>query len=257
MVRHQMKAYTTNNKILNVILYALGIILLILIWSIISAVKNNILYPNFLDVSKDIIVILGEKETYLILLYTLIKLVIAITISYLFSFILAYFAYKYDFIRKLISPIILVFRSIPVASVIIILILLVSLKYAPFIITLLVILPIVYESLYTTFKNIDKDLVDETKLVSNINILIVLRLYIPMQFNYIISSVIQTTGLSLKILVMGEILSQGSNTIGGKIQLARTSLDVTRVFSWTIILLIIVIILELLINVLNNKYKNI
>lgn len=244
-----------NNKFINILLYIIGIVLLIFIWSIISAIKNNILYPNIIDIAKDIFVLLGKKETYSILIQTLIKLLIIITLSYILSFILAYFAYKYNYVRKFLSPIMLVFRSMPVASVIIILMLLVNLKYAPFVITLLVIVPITYESLYRIFSEIDKDIIDETKLVSNINIFIVLRLFIPMQFNFIITSLLQTTGLSLKILVMGEILAQGSNTIGGKIQFARTALDVTRVFSWTIILLLIVIILELIINIIDNKFQ--
>lgn len=256
MERHLMKDYITkNNKLINVLFYFLGVLLLVVVWSIISIIKNNFLYPSIIEISEDIFSLLGEIDTYKVILLTLLKLIIVISISYLLSFIFAYFAFKYNLFRKIISPIILVFRSIPVASVIIILILLVGLKYAPIIITMLVIVPICYESFYLTFKDIDKDVIDETRLVSNINIIIVLRLFIPMQKNFIISSLLQTTGLSLKVLVMGEILTQGSNTIGGKIQFARSALDVTRVFSWTTILLILVLILELGINIINNKYN--
>ena len=133
--------------------------------------------------------------------------------------------------------------------------LLISLELAPLIITLFVIVPIGYESIYTSLKEVDKDLIDEVKLNSNINLKIIFVLFFPIKKNQLISGVLQTIGLSLKVLVMSEILTQGINTIGGKIQLARSYIDITRVFSWTIILLVLVLIIELVISKIRDKYE--
>ena len=52
---------------------------------------------------------------------------------------------------------------------------------------------------------------------------------------------------------MAEVFSQGQNTIGGAIQTARTSLDTTSIFAWTIILLLIVYIFEIIIRKITRK----
>ena len=144
-------------------------------------------------------------------------------------------------------------RSTPVASVILILILLVGTKYAPLFIALLVIIPIAYENIYVAFKNIDDELIDETRLVSNIDLKIVFTVFIPVSIDYLISSLLTCFGLALKVLVMSEVLTQGNMTIGGNIQLAKATIDITRVFSWSIILVIIVLIVELFIKKIEKK----
>lgn len=248
---------STTNKWINLILYISGIILIFLIWSIISITKNNILYPSIFEIIKDLAQMLIDVNNLLIILYTLIKLVLIIISSYLISVFLGILAYKYRIVYKLLSPIMAIMRSLPVASLIIILILLIGLKYSPLFITLFVIMPIGYENIYTNLKNIDNDILDEIRLNSNINLKIIFTLLFPMKMDSIISVVLQTIGLGLKILVMSEILTQGDNTIGGKIQLAKSYLDITRVFSWTFLLLIIVMIFELLVNKLRSKIDKI
>ena len=149
-----------------------------------------------------------------------------------------------------------IMRSTPVASVILVLILLVGSKIAPFIISLLVIIPIAYENIYSAFMGIQSELIDETRLVSNINLKIILTLYIPITFNYLLSSLLTCFGLTLKVLVMSEVLTQGNMTIGGKIQIAKSTIDITRVFSWSIVLVVIVLIVEMIIKRINKKIQN-
>ena len=121
-------------------------------------------------------------------------------------------------------------------------ILLIGSKLAPIFISLLVIVPIAYENIYAAFINVDKDLIDEAKLVSNINLKIIFSVFVPVSANYLISTLLSCFGLALKVLVMSEVLTQGNMTIGGSIQIAKATIDITRVFSWSIILVIIVLI---------------
>lgn len=247
-----MKA-STSDKWFNLLLYFSGIIILVLIWTILSITKNSLLYPSIIDVLKDIGNLIVDYHNLLIILYTLLKLVGIIICSYILSIILGILAYKVEAIRKILGPIMAIMRSLPVASLIIILILLIGLNYSPLIITLFVIVPIGYENIYISLKEVDKDIIDEILLNSNINLKIIFLVLFPIKKEYILSGVLQTLGLGLKVLVMSEILTQGENTIGGKIQLAKSFLDVTRVLSWTIILLILVLLIELFINYIQKK----
>ena len=235
------------------IFFFLGILTILLIWFIWTLIDDNIFFPRIDEVIIDIGKLLSEGKNLLIIFYTFLKVIGLIIVSFIISFLLAMLGYKFNSFRSFISPMIAIMRSTPVASVILILILLVGSKLAPIFISLLVIVPIAYENIYAAFINVDKDLIDETKLVSNINIKIIFSVFVPVSKNYLVSSLLSCFGLALKVLVMSEVLTQGNMTIGGSIQIAKATIDLTRVFSWSIILVIIVLIVEFFIKKLNKK----
>lgn len=235
--------------------YCLGIIFILLLWTILSLIYDNLFIPSILDVIKDIIKLFSTFEPIKLILLTILKLFLTILFGYCISLFLGILSYKFIRFRNFIAPIITMIRSVPVASSIIILILIIGTKFTPIIITLFVIIPIAYEAIYVSLCNCDKDIIEETKLVSNINLNIIFKVIIPMSSTYLIANLLSCVGLGLKVLVMGELVAQGSNTIGGSIQLARTTLETVRVFSWTIILLILVLIIEGLINYTKSKLK--
>ena len=253
MVINLMKSLSTSSK--HTLFFLLGIFSILLVWFILTLFNENIFFPGIDEVIIDLGKLVSDGNNLLIILYTLLKITILIIGSFVISFILAVLSYKVSYIRSFISPMIAIMRSTPVASVILILILLVGSRYAPFIISLLVIIPIAYENIYSAFANIDVEIIDETKLVSNINLKIIFTVFIPITINYLISSLLTCFGLTLKVLVMSEVLTQGNMTIGGSIQLAKATIDLTRVFSWSIILIIIVLIVEAFIRKFERKIQ--
>ena len=248
-----MKSLSTRQK--QNIFFFVGIISILLVWLIITLFDDNIFFPGIGEVVVDLGKLLSDGNNWLIILYTFLKVIFVIVVSFIISFVLAILSYKVRSFRAFISPFIALMRSTPVASVILILILLVGSKVAPFIISILVIVPISYENIYSAFTNIEDEIVDETKLVSNINLNIIITVFIPITINYLISSMLTCFGLTLKVLVMSEVLTQGNMTIGGSIQLAKSTIDITRVFSWSIILVIIVLLVEAFIKRFERKLQ--
>lgn len=248
-----MKNFINNKKIINFLSYILGIIFIFSIWFILSKTESNIIVPRIKDVFIDIFHLLFSESVILIFI-TILKLLIIIVISFIISLFIAILSYKFEGFYNFISPIIGFMRSVPVASFIIIICLLIGDSLAPLIITMFVIVPIASENIYSSFKNINNDIIEETKLISNINMKIFFILFIPLTLKQIISSVLSCFGLGLKVLVMGEVITQAKNTIGNEIQLAKLSyLDYTRIFSWTIILLTFVLIIEYILKRIEKK----
>lgn len=239
----------------NFLFFFLGLISVIIVWIIVSLVKNNIFFPSVIDVLIDTFKLLTTWTNIKIILLTILKLILTVFSAYLISLVLGIIAYKSSKIRALLSPIIAIIRCTPVASLIIILILLIGTRLSPIIITLFVLIPLAYEAIYSALNNCDKDIIEETRLISNINLNIIFKVMLPMSFNLLISNVLSCVGLGIKVLVMGEVLSQGANTLGGQIQLARTTIDATRVFSWTLILLILVLLIEYLIGISKKRVE--
>lgn len=243
----------STTKRFDKLFFWIGIAVIILFWFILTIVNDNIFFPNISDVLMDVFKLIIDPNNLLIILFTLLKLIGLVIIGFLISLVFAILAYYFSAFRSAISPLIAIMRSTPVAALIIILILLIGSKLTPIFITLFVIIPLAYENIYSAFVGINQELIDETKLISNINLNVIFKIFIPVTINYLLSSVLSCLGLALKVLVMSEVLTQGNNTIGGSIQLAKATLDITRVFSWSIILVLIVLIIEYIIKKVNMK----
>ena len=259
-----MKSSTSNanNKFIlktqikngNIFFY-FGILILLLFWFVLSIYENNIVVPSIPSVLKDVINLIFSKKVFLIFL-TILKLSIILIISFAISYLIAFYSYKYIYVRNFFSPIVAFMRSVPIASFVFILLLLMGNKFTPFVITSFVIVPVASESLYSYFTNIDKSIIDETRLVSNISLRLFTILFIPMLLKQIISVVLSCFGLGLKVMIMSEVILYAENTIGYEIQMSKNEImDFTRLYSWTIIVLIIVFIVEGIIKKIENKIK--
>ena len=109
-----------------------------------------------------------------------------------------------------------------------------------------------YYAQANSFKAIDKDIIEETKMVSNINLKIFIYVFFPITFKYFITSILTVMGLGFKVLVMAEVFGSTSSTLGGLLQTYRSVGDMESIFALTIILIIIV---SSIVNVSISKNK--
>jgi NitT/TauT family transport system permease protein len=72
------------------------------------------------------------------------------------------------------------------------------------------------------------------------------------------TALLQSLGLGLKVMIMAEYLAQTDNSIGKAISFARVNLAYDEIFAWTLLLIIIAVLFELLINhykPITDKFK--
>ena len=232
----------------------LGILFILILWFVISSsIDNKFIFPKIKDVGLSLIEILSEKRTYLIILNSWGRLLLALLLSFLISILLASASILFSRIRYFLVPIITVIRTLPVISIIIILLALFGSAKAPYFITAFVVIPVLYETIYRSFKEIDKSLIDDVLTISRINWQVVKGLFIPIAIPYIASSVITCVGLGFKVMIMGEFITQPNMSIGKEILFKNEMLEMADVFAWTIIVLIIVGIIEFSITKFNKK----
>ena len=120
-------------------------------------------------------------------------------------------------------------------------------SFTPYIITFLMIFPLIYQGTYGAIKGIDQELIDVYKLEDNNFITGLTHCYIPLISKQIRTALLQSLGLGIKVLVMAEYLSQTKNSIGNKLYLAKVNLNYDEVFAWTLLLIVLALFLELLI----------
>ena len=117
-----------------------------------------------------------------------------------------------------------------------------------------VILPLIYEATINGFKSIDKNIADEVKMLSNVNFAVVKNIYLPLTLPHVFTSLLQSFGLGLKVLIMAEFIENAKHSIGYEIMLYKDHYnDMSYVYAWSIILIVFVLIVDYLVNIAHKK----
>ena len=238
----------------------LGIILVISLWWIISACLNSDLFPNPIDSFKRFWELFILPKTWNAIGGTLLRLLISLGISLAAGLILGIVAGLFEIIYKILNPLIIVLRTLPIAAIIYIMIVLLKPQYSLFIITNLMMFPLIYEAIASGIKNISCDITDTIKLDTRVSDpRAVTKIIIPMSLESIALGVVQSLGLGMKASIMAEVLV-GTDTISGLGRMmyrGYIELDMVTVFAVAIYAIILIGLLDLLLSILKKKLKQI
>ncbi len=233
-----------------------GILFILLLWGLTSyLIDNSIVIPKISEVIKALTSLFESKQTYIVIFNTISRLIITICISFAIALVLSVLAVSIKVVKEFLKPIMTLMRTIPVAAIIIILLMIFGNIKSPYIITSLVVLPIMYEGILVSFENIDQGIIDEVKMLSKLNFRIAKDIYIPIVTPQILSTLVATIGLGLKVMVMSEFIAQPNNTIGYMMLQEKNFLEMDYVFAWTIILIIFVLLVEELLKLIKIRLK--
>lgn len=234
----------------------LGVIIIFIAWFVFSLIINNsLVLPSIKDVAVSLKHILITGNTYIILFKTFLKLFLVIILSLIVSLSLALLSSKAKGFESFLKPIMVLIKTITIVAIILFLLISFGRNYSPYIMTALVVIPIMYEGLLTSINSINKELIDDVKTLSNTNWLVLKNFYIPLILNFVLMTFIQSFGMGLKVMIMGEFIAQPNGTIGYILQLERSSLNNSAILAWSIILIIIVLLIELLVLKISRLMK--
>lgn len=222
-----------------------GVLFIIVVWSGCSLVVNNsLVLPSIKDVLISLKDILLSHNTYLIILMTFLKLALVVVASLIIALIFALLSFKTKGFESFIKPLLVFLKTIPVIAIIIFLLISFGRNLSPYIMTALGVVPIMYEGLLTSLKSISPALIDDLKTLSNTNWLVIKDFYFPLIINFVLMTIIQSFGLGLKVMIMGEFIAQPNGTIGYLLQLERSALNSSAILAWSIILIMMVLAVE-------------
>ncbi|MFA5544003.1 MAG: ABC transporter permease subunit [Bacilli bacterium] len=146
-----------------------------------------------------------------------------------------------------ISVIVSIIKTLPIATIIVIILIMFGGAKSPLIITGFVVFPLQYEAIYTSFKSVDKNLIDDLKTLTSLNFTVLKDVLIPINLPFILSAIIASFGLGFKVMVMAEFITQPKNTIGMQLLYNKDMLEMTSVFAWTVLIVVLVIIFDVLV----------
>lgn len=229
---------STAKKLLINFLYALGVIAaILLIWYVTSlAVDSELLAPNPWNVLALTFTLLGKGATYLALLSTLLRSVIAFAVSMAVALGLSLLVGVFPQIKPAVDKVVTIFRAVPTMSIILITLVLVSSTVVPAIVAFLVAFPVSY-SAFTREIFADGKLADMCKVYGVSRRNKTRYVLLPQIKSAIVPQVKDTLPLCLKVVIAGEALSLPRSGLGQQMYVAKVNLNTANVLALTILAL--------------------
>lgn len=223
----------------------LYVFVVFVVWLVASSFINQpLLLPSPVVVFQALGTLFTTPDSIQAIMHSLFRLLVSGLLSFATGALLGIGAYSNRIFKQIINPIITLFRTIPVVSIIVILLILLGIRLAPFMITFLMLVPLSYQAVLEGLSNIDSELIDVYILEDNHVWKMIWYCYFPLIAGYLKTAILQSGGLGIKVLVMAEYLAQTPISIGARLYMERVFLRYDYVFAWTILLVILALLFE-------------
>lgn len=233
-VRCRMKDSSTKgeNKFIKKIA---AILFWLIIWQIASMViSEEVLLVSPLRVFNRLLELLPEGNFWKSIFSTLWKITLGLILALVFGTGFAYLSYKSEVFNILFHPAIVFFRSIPVASFVILILVWINSKDLSIYISFMMGMPIIYLNLYTGLTSIDNKLMEMANSFRVSDGKRIRYLYLHKLRPFFKSAMVTSAGLMFKAGIAAEVIGLPKDSIGENLYNAKIYLDMPDLFAWTI-----------------------
>ncbi len=248
-----MKTFITESKKNRI----LGIAVWLLLWEIAFLIVNQAIYlPSPFDVLKSIVDIIKEKDFVLIVLMTTYRVFFSFFLSVVFGITIGFFCGINKKLYEIFEPIVVLIRSVPVISIIILAIVWFESSYVPVFAGFLMCFPVIWTNMVIGIRKTDIKLIEMSTVFKIKPFAIFKNIYLPSSLPYIKAGFSTALGLSWKVIATSEVLSLPKYSIGSKLHDTKAYWEIADLFAWTTIIIVLSYIFENLLNLAFEKSNN-
>ncbi len=207
----------------------------VLVWQLISmAVGHRLLLASPLETLVRLTELIRTADFWLSVLFTLGHILAGFFSAVILGTIFGALSAKLDWMGELLSPLLSVIKSIPVASFVIVALIWVPSKRLSVLISFLIALPLIYAAVLDGLTHIDPKLREMAQVFRMPVLNRILSIDLPAVLPRLISSASVAIGLAWKSGVAAEVIGIPTGSIGERLYKAKVYLATPDLFAWTL-----------------------
>lgn len=224
---------------------AAAIVFWVILWQAAAfAMKNSIVFVGPLDMLRSLTQQMREAEFWRALGTSMVKIMGGFFGAFLAGILCAGLAFRLQWLKILLEPVILLIKSIPVASFVVLLLILIGSRNLSIAIVFLMAFPIIYVNMSQGLEHVDKKMVEMGKVFHMKPWKQFLYIYRPAFLPFLISGSKIALGMSWKSGVAAEIIGVPDPSIGERLYMAKIYLNTDSLFAWTLVIILLSLAFE-------------
>jgi len=228
----------------------------VILWEVISRTINlSFIIPTATETFACFFKLFGQKIFYKSILFSLLRVICGFALGLIIGFCLGFISHISNAVKVLFTPVILIIKSTPVASFIMILWFILSENTIPIAIGLLMVLPIIWQSTVNGLDSVNNEL-KEIAITFNFSKRRKFKhVYFPALSSFLLPAIITSSGLAWKAGIAAEIITYTKDSIGREISNAKSSFEGAQLFAWTMAVVLLSLLIETVINCTLRRLK--
>lgn len=243
-----MMTSITSPKMKNRAYRLLAILFWLVVWQFAAiAVGHEFLLASPLHVLNSLARLLLKGQTYQAALTSTLRILLGFLASLVAALLLAAGAHKSVLVKELAAPLVSAARSVPVASFVILAIILVSTRWLSTLIAFVIGFPVIYLNLLEGIKNRDPKL---GQMATVFRVPFFRRLFyinLPQMMPYLRAGAVTALGLCFKSGIAAEVIGIPNGTIGEALYRVKVNYYTADLFAWTIIIVALSLLMSALV----------
>lgn len=229
------------------IIFRKGIVILfwLCVWQLAAVLTHNrILLVGPLQVGKAFWDNLFRPDFYKIVFFSFARIGAGFFLALFMGVFLGAVSYCYPVADTFLAPLIATFKSIPVASFVVLLLIWFGSGRLSFFISFLIVFPNIYVSTMAGLKSTDRQLLEMAEAFGMTKGNRIFYLYRPALMPYLLSSLKVSLGMSWKSGVAAEVIGMPEFSLGERLYMSKIYLDTAGLFAWTLLIILLSFLFE-------------
>jgi len=227
----------------------------LLLWKLVSSiVARELILPSPEATLGYLIEMLRESSTWIAVGATLRRVLFSFLMNMFFALVFGVASGFSNRVYYALKPLITVMKAVPTMGVILLSLIWFNSETAVVFVCTLIVFPVLYSSVVTAIQHLDKTLLEMHRVFRIHPVKTLLRFVLPSLRPYLIAGVMSGLGLSMKVIIAAEVLSQPKNGIGTMFQIERAMLNTTGVFAWSLLVIFLTAGMDILFAALRKYY---
>lgn len=231
---------------INKMLKKTGIILFWLgLWQILSAAVNNpIVFVGPADVLAALTIQIASPDFWKTIGLSSVRISTGFLCAFACGILTGCLAFRFSFLDELLAPVMLLTKSIPVASFVILALIWTGSENLSVFIAFTIVLPMIYTATLSGLKSTDEKLIEMAFVFRLPFSRKVKAVYLPALLPYLMTGVKSALGMSFKSGVAAEVIGVPDQSIGEQLYMSKIYLDTAGLFAWTLVIIAVTFLLE-------------
>lgn len=233
----------------------LALLVWLAVWYAVSEkVGMELLVPSPQSVFDAFLMLIKEKEFYIACFNSLYSVLLGWVIGILSGVILGIITSLSSILKALFEPLLHIIKATPVASFIVLALVLLKSPKVPVFTCALITIPFVWANISEGIASPDKKILEMASFFKMKKLRKLKDIYVPAVIPYFSSAAKTSMGLAWKAGIAAEVICSPKNSIGSGIYDAKVYLETPSLFAWTITVIILSVILEKILGLILKKH---
>ena len=207
-------------------------------------VAKPVLFASPLDTVKALVRLLPTKDFWLSVLGSFRRIALGFFLALILGMLTGAAAFRFRLLRELLSPLLTLMKSVPVASFIILILVWFGSANLAVIVALLIVFPLIYFSTLSGLGSADPELLELAKVYHVPGKRVIWQLYRPALWPYLRGACASALGMSWKAGIAAEVIGTPAHSIGEQMYLSKIYMDTAELFAWTLTVIVLSAIFE-------------